>query len=117
MRYFTYNGDRLETSLFGLSFRAGRTTAVDPEKVDPKHIAKLAGNPEFSEAAGPDQGTETAPVEPKTEAAQSNENADIEQIESDEIEALRQEADTLGLKVDMRWKLPRLRREVEAARG
>jgi hypothetical protein len=119
VRYFAYKGDRLETGLFGLSFQAGRPTAVDPATVSPKHIAKLVGNPEFAEVfegytvTGDTVDVKATEIVPPVAALLSPDD----RSDSDEIEALRQEADTLGVKIDMRWGLVRLRREVEAARG
>ena len=119
MRWFTYHGDREETQLFGLRFLRGVPTEI-PQDFDSRFLAKLQGNREFSEAFdGYTISGNTVDVQ-ETELAEKPEtvsgSADTEQ-ESDELEALRQEADSIGLKVDLRWKAARLKREIEAAKG
>lgn len=114
MRWFTYNGDRQETQLFGLRFLRGVPTSV--EGLDAKLVAKLETNGEFSEAFdGYSVSGNTVDVQ-ATEVTAATETAD-EQQESDELESLRQQAESLGVKVDMRWKAARLQREIEAAKG
>lgn len=117
MRHFTYQGDREETQLFGLRFLRGEPTGI-PEDFDPKFLQKLENNREFAEAFGDYTVSGNTVDVQATEVSSSSDNqADDEQQESDELEQLRQEADSLGVKVDMRWKAPRLKREIEAARG
>ena len=115
MRWFTYNGDREETQLFGLRFLRGIPTPV--EGLDARLVAKLETNHEFSEAFdGYSVSGNTVDVQ-ATEVAASAEAAADEQQDSDELESLRQQAESLGVKVDMRWKAARLQREIESAKG
>lgn len=115
MRWFTYQGDHEETQLFGLRFRRGVPTSVDG--LEEKFIAKLAANSHFSEAFdGYSVSGNTVDVS-AVEVAPSFEAPADEPHDSDELEALRQQADSLGVKVDMRWKAARLQREIESARG
>jgi hypothetical protein len=85
MRRFSYEGDKGEVVLYGVTFPRSEPVAVDPA-AHPVLVGKLAGNSHFREH-GPSEPTAA---------------------EADTVESLRARLDAAGIEYDKRWGLKRL---------
>lgn len=100
MAFFTYHGDQKSTEVFGVSFEADKATEVEDKPANLRAIVKLRGNPDFTESV---DGVEIAATEDHGAEA--------------EVDALRVEAERMGVKVDKRWKEARLREAIAEAKA